>query len=508
MRRITGGLAAAAASGICVALAAGLGCNAIAGIQDGQLATMDSGSVVDGTAEGSVDGGGMDGPTGDAGGMDSTTASDSTAPPGDASDAAPLPPVKCTVNPGSTLLIADLSSFADAGLGTQASQFAHALWIFPVQNNNSGAYVVAQLSSDQNDFTLYQVDFGQHTATPQPAGSSGTGGVRLIDVEPTPGGVTAMATIGNGTNTSALQVVPLPMTFGGAPGTPTTISGTVLNNQYPSNATMSSPGNGVYYWLLGARNNSQVTELLSGSNANATMGQVVLVNGTAENVSFSTPPLDMNGNLYAFVNGYADGGSETVFAYPDDLSSMGTQSQVVSNDPLALVASAHASVTDSTKAAVLALSLNQSGAGSAQLWAGKVPPSQLTSLDLAPPQFTAGTTLGITDLAFNAGGSTPFGDQLLSIGTSNAAPGQLNLLWINDNGIAVTRPSTMGPLLTSGNTGNNVIRLSAINVGQQFTQLFVSMFVTWIEEVVPGGGGQEYDQLYGAQVTCQPVAGD
>ena len=409
MRRITGGLAAASASATCVVLAAGLGCNAIAGIQDGQLATIDSGSGVDGTAEGSVDsGGGMDGPTGDAGQMDSTTASDSTAPPMDASDAAPLPPVRCTVNPGSTLLVADLSSFADAGLGSQASQFGHALWIFPVQNNNSGAYVVAQVASDQNDFTLYQVDLGQHTATPQSLGSNSTGGVRLVDVEPTPSGVTAMATIGNGANTSALQVVPLPTSFGGSPGTATTISGTVLNNQYPQNATMSSPGNGVYYWLLGARNNSQVTELLSGSNANSTMGQVVLVNGTTKNVSFSTPPLYMNdGNLYAFVNGYADGGSETVFAYPDDLSSMGTQSQVLTTDPLALVASAHVSATDSTKAAILALSLNQSGAGSAQLWAGKVPPSQLTSLDLAPPQFTAGTTLGITDLAFNAGETHP-----------------------------------------------------------------------------------------------------
>ena len=66
----------------------------------------------------------------------------------------------------------------------------------------------------------------------------------------------------------------------------------------------------------------------------------------------------------------------------------------------------------------------------------------------------------------------------------------------------------MGPLLTSGNAGNNVIRLAAINVGQQFTQLYVGMFVTWIEEVVPSGGAQEYDQLYAAQVTCQPVAGD
>jgi hypothetical protein len=197
-----------------------------------------------------------------------------------------------------------------------------------------------------------------------------------------------------------------------------------------------------------------------------------------------------------------------VFAYPDDLSSMGTQSQVASSDPLALIASAHMSATDSTKAAVLALSLNQSGAGSAQLWAGKVDPSQLTTLDLAPPQFAAGTTLAIADLAFNAGGSLPFGDQLLSVGTTNAAPGQLNLLWVNENGIAVTRPSTMGPLLTSGNTGNNVIRISAINVGQQFTQLYVTMFVTWVEEVVPGGGAQEYDQLYAAQVTCQPVAGD
>ena len=91
-------------------LPAGLGCNAIAGIQDGQLATIDSGSGVDGMAEGSVDsGGGMDGPAGD--GMDSTTGSDSTSPPADASDAGPPPSIRCSVNPGSKTLVADLSSF-------------------------------------------------------------------------------------------------------------------------------------------------------------------------------------------------------------------------------------------------------------------------------------------------------------------------------------------------------------------------------------------------------------
>jgi hypothetical protein len=482
-------------------LAAGLGCNAIAGIQDGQLATIDSGSGVDGMAEGSVDsGGGMDGPAGD--GMDSTTGSDSTSPPADASDAGPPPSIRCSVNPGSKTLVADLSSFVDAGgcCGNPA-QFQQALWAMPLTNDGNGVEIVAQNAADQSDFSVYLVDIGQTTFNPIPAGSSTMGGVRLLDVEPSASGPVALATVSTGSNTQALQVVTLPATNGGMPGLPTTITSTVLNNQYPNSASVLPVG-GSYDWLLSANGNG-MNELVSGNSSNM---QVSLVPNSPQSINFSGPPLDMGGNLYAFVMGVGDaggsGGSTTVFAYPDNFSSAGTQSPVASTAALSAIISAHVSTIDSTKASLLGVTIDSSGAGSGQIWSAELPPSSLTSLTLSSPQFTAGTNLALSELPFNQGSTVPFGDQVFFVGTGQGDSTTLLLIWVNASGVALARPAVMGPLLSTG----NVVRAATVAVGQALSQYELGLFVTWIEEIPSGSG--EYDQLWAAQVTCQPFAGE
>ena len=493
---------AASASATCVALAAGLGCNAIAGIQDGQLATIDSGSGVDGTAEGSVDsGGGMDGPAGDGGGMDSTTVSDSTAPPVDASDAGPPPSVRCSVNPGSKTLVADLSSFVDAGgcCGNPA-QFGQALWALPLTNDNNGVEIVAQNAADQSDFSVYQVNIGQTSFTPTPAGSSSMGGVRLLDVEQSANGPFALATVGTGSNTQALQVVSMPSTSGGSPGTPNTITGTILNNQYPNNATLLPLGANAFDWLM-SDNGNGINELRSGNSGNMA---VSLVSNSPQNMHFGTPPMDLGGNLYAFVMGLGDAGGNTttMFTYPDTFSSVGTQSQVVSSASLSAIITAHVSTTDSTKAALLAAAIDSSGAGSAQIWSARLPASGLTSLTLGAPQFTAGSNLSLSELPVNQGSTVAYGDEAFLVGTGLGDATTLLLLWVDANGLAIARPAVMGPLLSTG----NVIRYSTIAVGQAFSQLQVGLFLAWVEEI--GSGSSEYDQLWAAQVTCQPFAGD
>lgn len=463
--------------------------------------TIDSGAVADGTAEGSVDSGGvMDGLTGDAGGMDSTTATDSTAPV-DASDAAPPPSVRCTVNPGSKTLVADLSAFADAGGGCcgNPAQFQQVLWAVPLTNDNNGVEIIAQNAADQTDFSVYQVNIGQTNFMPIVAGASSMGGVRLLDVEPSASGPVAMTTVGTGGNTQALQVVTLPSTNGGNPGTPTTITPTILNNQYPNNAALLPTGTNAYDWLLSA-NGAGVTEVLSGNNGNM---QVTLVPSTPQSAHFGFPPLDLDSNLYAFIMGLGDGGNgTTVFAYPDNFSGSGTQSPVVTSSALSAIIEAHVSTIDSTKAALLGATIDQSGAGSGQLWSARLPASSLASLTLGTPQFTAGSSLALSELPFNQGTTVPYGDQVFITGTGQGDPTTLLLVWVDANGVALAHPAVGGPLLSDG----NVVRIATIAVGQMLSQYEVGLFLAWVEEIQGAGG--EYDELWAAQVTCQPFAGD
>jgi hypothetical protein len=503
MLRLPRGLAAATAAGVCAALA-GVGCDAIVGIQDGQLVTIDSGAGVDGMAQdGSIDSsGGMDGPTGDGGGMDSTTASDSTAPV-DASDGGPPPPIRCSVNPGSKTLVADLSSFLDAGSGccSNPAQFGQALWALPLTNDNNGVEIIAQNAADQSDFSVYQVNIGQTSFTPVPAGSSSMGGVRLLDVEPSASGPFALTTVSTGSNTQALQVVSLPSTNGASPGSPTAITGTVLNNQYPNSAALLPLGGNAFDWLM-AYNGNGMSQLTSGNSAGLS---VTLVPSTTQSIHSGTQPFDLGGNLYTFVMGLGDagnGGSTTVFSYPDDFSSSGTESPLVSSASLSAIIEAHLSATDSTKAALLGAAIDSSGAGSAQLWSAKLPASSLTSLTLGAPQFTAGSSLSLAELPFNQGSTVPYGDQTFIVGTGQGDATTLLLIWVDANGVALAHPAVMGPLLSTG----NVVRFATIAVGQAFSELQVGLFLAWVEE--NGSGSSEYDQLWAAQVTCQPFTPD
>ncbi len=501
MRRITGGLAVAAVSGACVALASGLGCNAIAGIQDGQLVTLDSG--VDGTSQdGSIDsGGGMDGPAGDGGGMDGTTMSDSASPPVDASDAATIPTVRCTINPGSKTMVASLSGFDAGSCCGNAQQFQQPIWTIPLMNDSNGVEIVAQNAADQTDFSLYFLNFGQGgLPSPVAAGSSAMGGVRLLDVEPTPSGPpTALTTVGVSPNTQALQVVPLPNTSGGTPGAPLTITSAFLNNAFPNGAGLLPTGTNTYDWLL-ADNGGGVNQLVSG---NSGMMQVTLLPNNPQGLHVGGPPMDLGGNLYAFVMAVGDAGTgTTVFQYPDNFSASGIQAPVASNASLSAIAEAHVSVSDSTKAQILAATIDSSGAGSVNLWAARTPASSLTSLTIGSPPFTAGTSFGLSEVPFNGGATVPYGDQAFFVGTVNGDATTMILAWVNAQGLAVSRPSVAGPLYSDG----NVIRYATIAVGQAFSQYNVSLFLAWVEEV--GSGSSEYDELWAAQVTCQPFAGD
>ena len=505
MRRITRGAGlTAAATGACVALAAGLGCNAIVGIQDGVLVTIDSGTLTDGTAaDGSADtGGGMDGPVGDAGGMDSTTASDSTSPPVDASDGSTPPPIRCSINPGSKTLVADLSAFADGGASCcgNPAQFGQALWAFPMSNDNNGVEIFAQNAADQTDFSMYQLNFGQGTPLPTPVGSSTMGGVRLLDVEPTPAGPpVALTTVSTTFDTQALQVVPLPAGNGGTAGTPTTITGSVLTNQYPNSASLLPLGSNAYDWIL-AENGSGTSDLISGNSGNM---QVTLVPSTSQSIHTATKPFDLGGNLYTFVQGLGDAGNgNTVFAYPDNFSGTGTEAPVVSSASLSAILLAHVSTADSTKAALVGATIDSSGAGSAQIWSALLPASSLTSLTLGAPQFTVGSSLSLSEVPFNQGTTVPYGDQFFLIGTGQGDQTTLLLLWVNAAGVALAHPAVMGPLLSTG----NVVRFSTLAVGQVFSQFDLQLYVAWVEE--NGSGSTEFDQLWAAQVTCQPFSGD
>lgn len=503
MLNLVGGRALAAASG-CLAIA---GCTALAGIQDGTLVTAsDSGSGGDVIATDST---GADGPQGDGavadGGGDRTVdgnGMDSTPPVDTGGEDGPggFNSVCFMVN-NSTVLLDDLSTADPVMFGTN---FGHVLWVVPA-NIGDGVYVVSQGQNENADFTLYQVDFSQQNsmkmAVPNLGSAGGNGGVRLLDVEPTPSGPMAMASYSNAAMQQGLQVVPLPSTWGGAIGTATSIAAPPLfgTNVYLQSGTLAATAT-QSYWLASTSSGSN-RALLAGA-ANTAMSDSLLTTSTQFNAT-GIPYFDLSGQVYAFVQGLGDGGnsSDTVLAVPDNFTSAGVQAPVTSSASLFAIIGAHVSAADATKAALLGVSLDSSGNG--QMWAARLPPSSLTTLNLGAPQFTAGDLLSINDLSFNGGSNFWYADQFFAVGQGMGAsgPDQIILDWFDSNGHAVARPSTSGPLYT----GTNTVDLAAGGVNMVIGGI-AGLFIAWIEDVFPEAG-VHYQKLFAAKVSCSLATG-
>ena len=385
-------------------------------------------------------------------------------------------PVGCTVDPNTTTLLEDLSTNTEAG--SNGMQFQHLLFIVTA-NIGDGVYVLAQKNSEDSDFTMYQVSFGQRSANSMTLGSAQYGGVRLLDVRQTPKGPAALTSYTTQQNSpqQALEIVSLPATWGGAAGTITPVSPVILNGSYPNGATFVSPVADVYYWILAAQQSGVQGQILTGSS---NMDVLTLLQSPTGNYNANVPFLDMNRNLYAVAQGLSDAGGSTVLAYPDSLDDAGVQAPVAATSPFSAVLTAHVSAIDPMKVALAGISLDQT-TGNGQVWAGRVNPASMTSLTLGPPQFAAGSVLAINELPFDNGGTALYGDHLFSVGTAQGGSNSLLLVWIGPEGRAIAHRAVMGPLITR----SNVIRTSAIGVNQAIGEVDAGLFVAWIEEKSP-----------------------
>jgi hypothetical protein len=363
MRNLAGGRVLAAAGG-CLAIA---GCTALAGIQDGQLVATGTDSGGDVTT---TDGNGADtrvtgdGPDtgGDVTSSDSSSSGgDTSMPPMDGGDGGPTVfNSTCYVTANSTMLVDDLS-MDDSGAGRS---FDRALWVLPA-GIGDGTYVVTQGQNEQDDFLVYQVDFGQQKATTMLAGNQGSGGVRLLDVEPGPNGPLALASFSAGANQAGLESVALPSTWNGPVGAATSIVNPVVNNAGVSGGTIA-PTATQPYWLIST--NAGTTNAVLAGVAGTNKTDTLLSTNTNFNVN-GVPYFHLGSHVFAFIQGLTDGGNtSTVLQVPDNFTSPGLQAPIQSSAMLSAVIGAHVSASDSTMAALLGISLDSSGNG--QIWAG------------------------------------------------------------------------------------------------------------------------------------------
>jgi hypothetical protein len=423
-------------------------------------------------------------------------------PPGDSSSTVDAPPdsppvaVVCAVNAGSALMLDDLSVHSANGL-----QFQHELWVAPLLSANDSVFVLTQAGSDQTDISVYEVSFGQGSSTLVSMGASASGNVRLLDVEPARGGYVALSSLGTSVQgESALQVIGPLNAFQSVP-TPTPISSTIMDGgAFPNGAAFVSPQAGLYYWLLTEKNQTTTTsQLLSGSSASGgifeTLGPQQYDNSGIASV------FDLAGNLYGVASGVSDAGGSTLLVYPDTLANPGTQITVGSSVPNVVadvVLTAHVSAADPTKAALLALTLDNSG--NAQLWSGVFTPAQMQSLTIGSPQFTAGSLIDIANAPFGSGSTTSAGDQAFLAGPPQGGGTDVVFLWVGAEG----RVIASGPLVNR----SNPIRLATVCAsGIVIGEVDADLFVAWVEQITPDTGSP-YDQLWAARATCHPAVGD
>jgi hypothetical protein len=112
---------------------------------------------------------------------------------------------------------------------------------------------------------------------------------------------------------------------------------------------------------------------------------------------------------------------------------------------------------------------------------------------MGAPPFTAGSTLSISDIAFNAGSQVWEGDHLLLAGAGGTDPNDVTFMWIDPMGFAPTH----GVLVPR----QNPIQTTAIgaNASPPVVEGFGSFFLAWTERISEGG---QHDQLWVAKVLC------
>ena len=474
-----------------------LGCNAIAGIQDGTLGTLDGGGndAADVTVN-DADGGGA----GDAAG-DKTNGSDGGLDAMAEAEAGPAL-ASCHIVPNSTVLLDDLSTHDGADL-----TFAHALGITALSNVGGEAIVVAQTQNENTDFHGYRASYG-NPGMPQPAllnGVATKGNIQILQTISDPGGngnvvLTAYETAFFQQPSFGLQLVPLPNTnndqFSQGGYELVDLSLTYVNEGF---ALPTSPTGA--YWLASTQGEAISNYTISlgagfSNDAGAAEQTLALVH-TQPNWSVSIAPFQIGSSLYVVANQFSDAGAG-VFTVPADLSSTGTQGTINATGT-SIVLAAHASVGSPGNALVLAGSITNQGM--LQTYAATVAPGMLGSLTIGQAPLNMGQLVDPSQIPFDNGGSVWADDELFAVGNPGDKSGGGTLVWIGPDGHIVSSTATSpGKLIQT----SNAVKMCAVAVQDHFGEGRADLVVAWIEQVTPDGGAQPYDQLYSAQVICNP----
>jgi hypothetical protein len=538
-----------------VSSSAWLGCNALVGIDEGELATsQDSGHAqIDGAGSDGKgpEGASADGPTTDAAGetgSDATIAdsassdgSDSGAPDSTVSDtgsvdtgttdasgdtgsdgtvsdggtetstgaeAGPDATVdsgptfttfSCGVDNGTLTLVDDLSTLPNGA----SLSFQRGIWIAPT-SQGSTIYVLTQRSDENADFRAYAVGLTTGVVNLytysglNPTGSN----LRLLDVTTTQVSTTyttlVLTSYGNGA-LAGLQVAQLPEQFGGPLTTAYPVGSLGAIDPGTVGAGRMAPmTSGATAWLASTDESTSYSLVMgAGTQAAGQIGSQTLGSSPTNNFNFSAQAtlFDIGGDLYT-VQSLPGTSQDTVYAVPDSLGDAGVQTPVAVPDAGGALFEAKISATDPTKVLLLGVTLSTSGTG-AQLYVAKVPPSQLESIDIGPPQFTPASTVSLGEFPTDNSGRAWSNDDFVTVGSPGTGGSGMAMALVDGNGNLLN-----GALIE--NDGNQ-IQIGAVQFINTFNEVIGgSLYIAWIEYASVDGSAIKYSRIYAARVTCVP----
>jgi hypothetical protein len=244
-----------------------------------------------------------------------------------------------------------------------------------------------------------------------------------------------------------------------------------------------------------------------GSAQNPNGPQVTLLSSpTTDYNADNVPFFHMGSNYYAFDDNIADAGNNnqasTVLEIPDNLGDGGKRAIVNSPEGFSAIMGARPAVSDRTKVDVIGagIALDDAGNPTIQVMGAQLPPDQLMQLSLTPPQFPEAYALSFGDVAFDGTGKAWMDDEFLSVGTPGDQSGGVVLLWLGPDGHPVSSRANSGKIIDTA----NAVKVSAVYGNQHFNESGGTLFIAWIESILPDGSVGIHEQLWAAKVSCSP----
>jgi hypothetical protein len=386
--------------------------------------------------------------------------------------------------------------------------------IWMIRTTSPGqVYLFAQL---RDGFPVqYSVTFGQPAPPLKVLGPIGTGAdVGLIDVAPAARDPAAGADIllsytpstGPQMGNALLRVIPVARAFDAGAAPAFSVGDSVGTGVVFGGRLLVAEG-GVDYLL-------SIVDESGLDDASAPIDTIVAGRGGAADGSATeqtlaslafplirlsqTPFFELDGGVFAFVEGLSDQANESEVVFPSDFLSPGLWTNLTPPGLVEILGAQPSAVAPGKADVILVF---QSAAGAPyQITAAQLAPPLLSSLQIRFPPFVLGSSLTAQEVPFSAKSSSWMDDELVVVGMSDDLSGGIVLLWVGPDGRVVARGSGLQKLVS------RVIapQSTAVQFAEHQGELTATIDVAWVDRVGDDAGGT-FDRLFAAQAKCAPA---